>query len=181
MRRLEAGPSGWLAPTTAPRPGASFSPDGETRGDAVAASRVPNAHPTARRPKSGSSRVPGRHSLREGRRGFHERDLMAPCIGLLVSCPSKRWAKIVTPPGWPWSKPTKHRARNAEVSAESRSTTKLRFRIARSWSTRVRFALADMRPGVPRALQGANGEMGRGRIPRRPKNRECGALATRAV
>jgi hypothetical protein len=60
--------------------------------------------------------------------------------------PQQRWAKIVTPPGWPWSKPTKHRARNAEVSAESRSfTNTLQDR-------EVLKHAGPMRPGVPRAL-----------------------------
>ena len=146
MRRLEAGPSGRLAPTTAPGPGASFSPDGETRGDAVAALRVQNAHPTSA--VAQASVFPGARQAPNGvTGGFHEHGLMAPCIGLRVSCPSKRWAKILTPPGWPWSKPTKHRARNAEVSAESRLST------AMPRHREVPEHAGPMGPGVPRALR----------------------------
>jgi len=127
MRRLEAGPSGWLAPTTAPGPGAT---EGNLRGDAVAAPRVQHAHPTARRPKPWFPGSPaGRTTGDRRRRGLGSWRRL-PCI------PHSGGATTYVHRGGHGAS-LQHRARNAEVSAESRSTTKLRFRIARSWSPRV--------------------------------------------
>ena len=127
-----------------------------------------NAHPTSAAAQA--SVFPGARQAPNGvTGGFHEHGLMAPCIGLLVSCPSKRWAKIVTPPGWPWSKPTKHRARNAEVSAESRLST------AMPRHREVPEHAGPMGPGVPRALRYEGHRRDRLRRPRVAKNR--GAFA----
>jgi hypothetical protein len=114
MRRLEAGPSGWLAPTTAPRPGASLSPAWDREVHAVAASRVQIRTPNE---CSGPSRGTPGHPAGDhwaGRRVTRVRFRKPNSNrGLTVSRASqKRWVTMSAHRGFRGAS-LKHRARNA--------------------------------------------------------------------
>jgi hypothetical protein len=92
MRRLEAGSSGGGGADNSANPLELLAKTGNgCGGRATGATRAQRA----RRSKPRFSRVPGRHSL---------------VAGAGVPARTEWWVKIVTPPGWPWSKPQTPRA-----------------------------------------------------------------------
>jgi hypothetical protein len=84
-----------------------------------------------------------RQPLRTGRRGFTSADLMAPAYWPRSPAPPTAVGKKLSPQRGGRRASLKHRARNAEVSAESRSTSSTSLGVARLRGTRVRFAYAD--------------------------------------
>jgi hypothetical protein len=127
------------APTTAPEPWSVVSPV-ESRCDAVAVSRVPYAHPTVRRPKSRSSRI---------RVNARDPWVLGFVIATAVGRTADRWRSGKGLYRWGTNARATGVAAKQAVQpprAERRGfggvafDYPIRFRIARSWSTRVRFA-----------------------------------------
>jgi hypothetical protein len=181
MRRLEAGPSGRRGADNCATP-RGFLPcrKAEKEVSAVAVSRAQHARPTARRPKPRNARAPGRWPLgwTEGEPGFALPFAVAPGSSAVSRASPQRWITMSVHRGFRGAS-LKHRVRNAGVPAESRFTTTCRG-IARCHGARVRFRFGGTAgPGVPRAPQGGGRRRRRGRIPRRHKNRERGAMLRR--
>jgi hypothetical protein len=164
MRRLEAGPSGWLAPTTAPWPGASSSrwEEGVMRWLRTGAIRTPNGAAAQASVFLGVRQAPnGVTGGLTSTASWHR------VLAFKFPVPQKRWAKIVTPPGWPWSKPQTPRAERRGFGGVAFTITTLRCREASEHAGPTGF-------GVPRALRRMSG------LPDMRKRRGIGGRQTRA-
>jgi hypothetical protein len=196
MRRHRAGSSGTAGrrQLPSPRPGAGWALRRSAFGSAATEEKArrmvrwPFRRAHAACADGGPScGLPGCHeqaATPDRAEGFHERGPHGTRVLAPVSRPPTAVGKKLSPQRGGRRASLKHRARNAEVSAESRSTSSTSLGVARLRGTRVRFVFGWTRDPAFRAPSSfrGGGERGesRGRIPRRPNNRECGALATRA-
>jgi hypothetical protein len=114
-----------------------------------------------------------RHPLRARRRGFTSAGLMALAYWPRVSRPPTAVGKNCHPTGVAAEQAQKHRARSAGHRPESRHD----YHFGQPRDREAPRCAGPLRPGVPRALIFSGARRRRGRIPRRHKNRECGALA----